>query len=61
MLFFDVSHAERTAQEVAAALRAKGVLVLPTAKTRLRCVTHLDVSFAEIDQAVQAIEGVMKG
>jgi threonine aldolase len=61
ILFFDVSRAERTAQEVAAALRAKGVLVLPTAKTRLRCVTHLDVSFAEIDQAVQAIEGVMKG
>ena len=61
MLFFDVSRAERTAQEVAAVLKAKGVLVLPTAKTRLRCVTHLDVSFAEIDQAVQAIEGVMKG
>jgi threonine aldolase len=61
ILFFDVSRAERTAQEVAAALRAKGVLVLPTAKTRLRCVTHLDVSFAEIDQAIQAIEGVMKG
>ncbi len=61
MLFFDVSRAERTAQEVAAALRAKGILVLPTAKTRLRCVTHLDVSFAEIDQARQAIEGVMKG
>ena len=61
MLFFDVSRAERTAQEVAVALRAKGVLVLPTAKTRLRCVTHLDVSFAEIDQALQAVEGVMKG
>jgi threonine aldolase len=61
MLFFDVSRAERAAQEVAAALKVKGVLVLPTAKTRLRCVTHLDVSFAEIDQAVQAIEGVMKG
>jgi threonine aldolase len=61
ILFFDVSRAERTAQEVAAALRAKGILVLPTAKTRIRCVTHLDVSFEEIDPAMQAIEEVMKG
>jgi threonine aldolase len=61
ILFFDVSRAERTAQEVAAALRAKGILVLPTAKTRIRCVTHLDVSCEEIDPAMQAIEEVMKG
>jgi threonine aldolase len=61
ILYFDVSRAERTAQEVAGALRAKGILVLPTAKTRIRCVTHLDVSFAEIDRAVQEIERVMKG
>jgi threonine aldolase len=61
ILFFDVSRAERTAQEVAAALRGKGVLVHPTAKTRIRCVTHLDVSFADIDRALKAVEGVMKG
>jgi threonine aldolase len=61
ILFFDVSRAERTAQEVAAALRKEGVLVHPTAKTRIRCVTHLDVSFTDIDRALKAIEGVMKG
>lgn len=61
ILFFDVSRAERTAQEVAAALRKEGVLVHPTAKTRIRCVTHLDVSFADIDRALKAVEGVMKG
>ena len=60
ILFFDVSPAERTAQEVAAALRKKGVLVHPTSKTRIRCVAHLDVSFADIDEALDTIEGVMK-
>jgi threonine aldolase len=61
ILFFDVSRAERTAQEVAAAAKAKGVLLHPTAKTRIRCVTHLDVSFEDIDHALEAIEAVMKG
>jgi len=61
ILFFDVSRAERTAQEVAGTLRGKGILVHPTAKTRIRCVTHLDVSFADIDRALKAVEGVMKG
>jgi threonine aldolase len=61
ILFFDVSRAERTAQEVAAAAKGKGVLLHPTAKTRIRCVTHLDVSFEDIDRALEAIEAVMKG
>ena len=60
ILFFDVSPSERTAQEVAAALREKGVRVHPTAKTRIRCVAHLDVSFDEIDRALEVIAGVMK-
>ena len=61
ILFFDVSRVERTAQEVAAAAKAKGVLLHPTAKTRIRCVTHLDVSFEDIDHALGPVEAVMKG
>jgi threonine aldolase len=61
ILFFDVSRAERTAQEVTAACKGRGLLVHPTSKTRIRCVTHLDVSFADIDQALKVIAGVMKG
>ena len=61
ILFFDVSPAERTADEVAAALRQRNVRVHPTARTRIRCVTHLDVTFEEIDRAVEAIAAVMKG
>jgi threonine aldolase len=60
ILFFDVSPAERTAHEIAAAIREKGVRVHPTAKTRIRCVAHLDVSSADIDRAVEVIEGVMR-
>jgi threonine aldolase len=60
ILYFDVSPSERTAQEVTAALRQKGVRVHPTAKTRIRCVAHLDVSFADIDRALEVIAGVMK-
>jgi len=60
ILFFDVSPSERTAKEVAAATIKRGVRVHPTAKTSIRCVTHLDVSFDEIDQALEVIAGVMK-
>jgi len=61
ILFFDVSRAERSAHEVTASCRQKGVLLHPTAKTRIRCVTHLDVSFEDIDGALRVIEGVMRG
>lgn len=61
ILFFDVARAERTAQDVVFACRQKGVLLHPTGKTRIRCVTHLDVSFADIDQALKVIAEVMRG
>jgi threonine aldolase len=60
LVFFDVSPSERTAQEVAAAVKEKGVRVHPTSKTRIRCVAHLDVSFADIDRALEVIHTVMK-
>lgn len=61
ILFFDVSPAERTAQEVATFCKKKGVLLHPTGKTRIRCVTHLDVSFKDIDDALNVMEEVMRG
>jgi threonine aldolase len=60
ILYFDVSPAEKTAQEVVLACRQKGVLLHATGKTRIRCVTHLDVSFADIDHALQVIAEVMR-
>lgn len=61
ILFFDVTPSGRSAQEIAAALRQEGVLVHATTRTRMRCVAHLDVSFADIDRAVEAIGRVMRG
>ena len=61
ILFFDVSPSERTAQEITVACRQQGVLMNATAPFRIRCVTHLDVSFEEIDQALDVIGKVMKG
>ncbi len=61
ILYFDVSPAEKTAQEVVLACRQKGVLLHATGKTRIRCVTHLDVSFADIDHALQVFDQVMRG
>jgi len=60
ILYFDFSPAEKTAQEVVLACRQKGVLLHATGKTRIRCVTHLDVSFADIDHALQVIAEVMR-
>ncbi|MGB9700573.1 MAG: low-specificity L-threonine aldolase [Thermodesulfobacteriota bacterium] len=61
ILYFDVSPAEKTAQEVVLACRQKGVLLHATGKTRIRCVTHLDISLADIDHALQVIAEVMRG
>jgi threonine aldolase len=37
------------------ALRARGVLINPVGPTRLRAVTHLDVSEGDIDEAIARI------
>jgi threonine aldolase len=44
-----------TAADFAAALRERGVLVLPFGPQQIRAVTHLDVSRGQIEQAVEAI------
>lgn len=61
ILYFDVFPAERTAPEVVLSCRQKGLLLHATGKTRIRCVTHLDVSFADIDKALNVIAEVMRG
>jgi len=60
ILFFDVAPTGRSAAEVAAACKKKGVLLHPTGKTRIRCVTHLDISWADVDRALEVIAEVLK-
>ena len=44
--------------DAVSALKAQGVLVIPFGETKMRAVTHLDVSREDILQAIQAFEAV---
>jgi len=60
LVFFDVDRELGSAQSVAAALKARGVLVLPTAPQRIRACAHLDVSAAQAERAADAIRQAVK-
>jgi threonine aldolase len=55
LIFFHVEPEVGTAQAVAAALKARGVLVGATAPQRIRACTHLDVSAAQAERAADAV------
>lgn len=55
MVFVDIEPRLGSGAEFAAKLKASGVLTLSTGPQRLRFVTHLDVSVAQIDLAIAAI------
>jgi len=58
ILFFDIAGTGMTADPFCDALKAKGI-DLGGAGTRIRAVTHLDVSRTDIETAVQAIREVI--
>lgn len=60
LIFIRVACEVGTAQSVAAALKARGVLVLPTAPQTLRACTHLDVSAAQAERAADAIRQALR-
>ena len=55
IVIFQVDPTLGTAAEFCAALKLRGVLMSAIAKTRVRAVTHLDVSADEVLQAAQAV------
>lgn len=59
IIYFDVSPSGRTALEIVSACKRKGVLLLPTDSHLIRAVTHLDVSFEDIEEALIRIAEVM--
>jgi threonine aldolase len=60
IVFFDVAGSGMTAAEVAErALADRGVRVGAVGPSRIRAVTHLDVSAAGIDQALEAVGSVL--
>jgi threonine aldolase len=60
MVFFRVSSRWGSPQQLADALRQEGILVLPTAEGKIRLVTHLDVTAADIDRFIQAMEKIFR-
>jgi threonine aldolase len=61
IVVFDISETRRTADEVLAALKAEGLLLVPFSPTTLRAVTHLDVSSDQIAQACAVLKKVFTG
>lgn len=60
MVFFDVKDLGMTAQEFGAKTLEHGVRLSSGGPTRIRAVTHIDVSRAGIDQAIRAIRSVVE-
>jgi len=61
LVYFDVVDTGKTASEITAALKEKGLRMGAVGKHRIRAVTHLDVSRADVDTAVQMMAEVVVG
>jgi threonine aldolase len=61
LVFFDVWGLGLTAAEFNEGLIAHGVRVSELGPTRLRAVTHLDVSSKQIEEALQVVRAVARG
>jgi len=59
LVFFDVAGTGRTAAELSAALLEKGVHIGAMGPTRMRAVTHLDITPAMIDEAAATLAQVV--
>ena len=60
MIFFDVSRSGIPAQAMQAGLAEKGVRISAVSATRLRAVTHLDVSNTDVEEAADAVRAVLE-
>jgi threonine aldolase len=60
IVMLDLTRERDSSDAVIAKLAARGVLVVSFGPKRLRAVTHLDVSAAEIDRAVEIIAAVLR-
>lgn len=58
MIFFDVTGTGQSAAKISEQLQAHGVLIGPTGPCRMRAVTHLGISRADIEVAANALRKV---
>jgi threonine aldolase len=62
MVFIDIDPSLGTAASICSALKARGVLALPTAPQQFRAVCHLDVDAHAIERAIQIVgESIANG
>lgn len=61
IVFLDVSGTGRTARDICADLRQRGVRMGATSASVIRAVTHLDVGRAEIERATAALRACLAG
>ena len=59
IIIFDLHASGRTAQEIAEHLEKEGVRLSVLGRTKLRAVTHLDVSRQDIERAIQVLRRVL--
>jgi threonine aldolase len=59
IVIFDVQDTGMDAPTLVDHMRQSGVLMLPISQTRIRAVTHLDVSHEDIDQAIKAVHRLL--
>jgi threonine aldolase len=58
LVYADVAGTGRTPEDWAKSLRAQGIMVSVMGRTRLRLCTHLDVSAADINTAIEVFKAV---
>ena len=61
ILVFDLSSDAPDADSLVAAARDQGVLIFAFGSQTIRAVTHLDVSRADVERAVDVLGGLAKG
>jgi len=59
IVFFDVSGTGRSTEDIAAQLAASGVRIGAENDTRMRAVTHLDVTAKQVGEAAEALEAIL--
>jgi len=60
LVFFDVSESGQTASQITAKLMESGVRMGATSETRIRAVTHLDVSKDDVQKAIDALRVIIQ-
>jgi threonine aldolase len=61
LVYFHLEPGRLTATELVERLRVRGILVLDTGPRSIRAVTHLDVTAADVQQAIDAVAAELKG